>query len=619
MAGTTSLLKSASSLRKKIQQQEDAEVAFNWANSAQTYDQFLEYSKFLETRQNQTSDPSQRLSYAKNIISARRSYTSNELQRQQMDIMEGRATTSDKMEAVKGLYYQAVDNEDFNLAQNLMTQWDGLSVKLQNEQEAALKEYERTLKEGSTNAKKAVDGLMRSLEKGVDDVTLPNGQKVTPLAAITDNFNETGDTVAVMKAAQDTLEAIRGVVIDQYNHATNQEDIDKLEEKYGAGLKNIDKELKVNIGGKNLTGQDVLNAVANEQFNNPAYSIEAVRNEATGRNEYKLKQNNVERLDYVRQFDEQGNEFFVPATIRTDQNDLMFGTSDQGRGINTQITNEGAVIGSKGEINAGTGSVERGQSQSIKNRLEELGYIVTQSKEDGTTIKIKLPNESVQRSATIQPDGSVRFYGDDGQLNEIGLVDRNLGSDMEPVITKAGETRVVSPEEISDFGTKSAFGGTLSQASAQGNRYISDILGKSKLDENVPLSGSIRYGNDFSGFGSAVTSNLLQTAGATKQQIKQEMDKRLMLQAQESAAAASAQLQASQTFNLNQTPVQQLTGQGILKKQLQVQPLAPAPRVVVAAPAPTARITGVTNGATDYSNYTKGVVQLPAQPRVRVY
>lgn len=589
MPTTTSILKAAAAARKRVMAQEDALTSFEWENSAQTYDDFIAYSKYLEKRSNETNDVSDQLTYQTKLRSARRSYTSNELQRSQMAIMEGRAGTQDKMNAVKDLYFQAVDNGDMNLAQNLYSQWDALSIKLQNEQEAAVKAYESSVKSGQANADKVFTDLIKDLTKGVDDVTLPTGTKVTPLNVIARDLEQTGGSSATWEAAQDTLEALRGVVIDQYNAATTQEQIDKLEEKYGAGLQDIDKEIFFSAGGKKLTAQDVVNAAANEQMNNPIYSLKAEYNGATGKNEFKLKENNIERLDYARQFDEQGNEYYAPLQVRTDQDSLFFGQSDQGRGLSTQITDEGAVIGGgqqTGQTKLGTEEVNRDESQSIGNRLKELGVIV---KQNGTTLSVKLPGESVEREATIQPDGSIRYFSDDGQLVEMALVRKNLGTDALPQIVEAGQQRLVSPDEISDFGTASAFGGQLSKANAQGDRYLRDIMGNGpKAIGN--LNGPIRVGNDFSGFGSPVTTSLLQGASVTRQAIQQEQARQLMLQAQ---AEQAARLQASATFNLNQTPVQQLASNGVLKSQLRVAAPTPQPRLYVAPPAPTPKITSV--------------------------
>jgi hypothetical protein len=614
MPSISSLLKSAQATQKKVKSQEDAYIAYQWENSAQTYEDFVEYSKYLDERIKTANDPSDALSYQTKLRSANRSFTSNEIQRQQMNIMEGRGDTTTKMEAIQNLWERAIQADDFNLAQNLMSQWDSLSIKLQNEQEAAVKAM-------AASGGKAFDDLTKSLTKGSDDVTLPNGQVVTPLAALERNFNDTGDTVANMKAAQETMDAIRATVIDQYNNATTQDERDKLEDKYGPQLVDIDSNLTFNIGGKKLTAQDVVNAVANDEFNNPIYGLKATRNEVTGRNEFKLEENNVEKLDYARQVDPTtGQEYYAPISVRTDQNDLFFGTSDQGRGLNTQITGEGSIIGGsvngdskQGNINMGSSQVKRDDSQSIGNRLKDLGIIARQN---GTTLKIKLPGEGVEREATIQPDGSIRYYADNGELVEFGLTKRNLGTNSAPMVYEAGQQRVVDPDEVSDFSKASKFGGNISQASAQGKRYTQSITGQARVNTLIPGNSGISVSNNFAGYGGPATSGafqgtsaLLQGSAATRKGIEQEKQ-RLALQARTEALQASAN-----QFDLNQTPVQQLARNGVLKQQLSVA--APqAPRRVYVAQLPYTPIKSV--GVAPRTQNITGVSVAGPQPRIRI-
>lgn len=578
MGSTTSLLKSAASTRKKLQAQQDAEVAFEWENSMQTYDEYVTYSKYLEDRQKGSTDPGDSLSYEKKLRSARRSYTSNEIQRKQMAIMEGAAGTQDKLDLIRTLYYQAYDNGDYNLSQNLLSQWDSLSIKFQNEQETAAKAF-------ASSSAKAKNDFVKDLTNGASNVTLPGGKTVTPLALITDKFKETGDTNRAMEAAQETIDAIVGALTTQYESATTQDEVDKLEEKYGAGLSKIYETLTVDIGGKKLTAQQIVNGIASDKMNNPQYGLQAQYNEATGKTDYKLKENNIESIDYVRQINLQtGQEEYLPINVRTDQNSIFFGQSDQGRGLGTQLTNNGEVIGDQGKINLGTGTVERNDSQTIVNRLKNLGVVARQ---DGTTMLIKLPGENVERRATIQPDGSIRYIGDGGQIYEFGVVDKNLNTKDGVVKMSAGQVRPVAPDEISDFNTKSLFGGNISQASGAGNRYLADITGQTKSPTKV-VKGTINIGNNFSGFGTALGSSglqgstgLLQTANMTRDQIERENEKNRLA------------LQATSTPNLNQTPVRQYASNGVQVTQLKVAPAAPTPQVVVAAPAPQKKVTVV--------------------------
>ena len=608
MPTISALLKSAQSTQKRIAEQQDAQVAFDWSQSAKTYEDFIEYSSYLNSRRAvYNDDPSKLLTLEKTVSSARRAYTSNEIQRQNIDIIEGRGDNSTKYEKLVDLFHQAVDNGDYDQAQTLNLQLDNLSVKMQNEAETAAKAL-------AASGAKTNDNFLKSLEKGVSDVTLPNGSKVTPLAAIARDLEQTGGDNQSWIAAGETLEAIRGAILTQWENASSQDEIDKLEQKYGAGLADLNKELTFSVGGKRLTAEQVYTAAENEKINNPVYGLAAEYNEATGKTDFKLRENNVDRVDYTRQYDEEtGQEYFAPTIVRSDQNKLMFGQSNQGRGLSTQIDNAGNVIGggdSTGNIRLGTEKAKRQAGQSIEDRLKNMGIIAEQ---DGTTLKIILPGEPETRRATIQPDGSVRYQDNDGQIREIGLVDRNLGTNELPQVFSAGldeqgQGRLVAPDEISDFGTASAFGGKLSKASEQGRNYIRNYTTPDILDNLAPvdlrqsritgmakpsLNGPIGVGNNFSGQGVPLTSSLLQSANFTQNRVQSELQAKveaIRLQAQTEAAQ---RLQQSQVFNLNQTSVQQLASNGVLKRQLSVAPLPAQPRVYVAPPAPTQRITNV--------------------------
>ena len=616
MPSVSSLLRSAEATQKKVRQQEDAVQAYIWESSAQTYDDFVEYQKHLNERIKTVTDPSDALSYQTKLRSANRTFTSNEIQRQQMAIMEGRGSTQTKMDAVYALWQRAMGTEDYNLAQNLASQWDTLSVKLQNEQEQATKDAQARMSDFAANNKKAADKLLNDLEKGVTDLTLPNGTTVTPLAAIAKDLEKNGGDSATWQTAQDTVEQMVNLIYEQYNNSKTQEEADKIIQKYGPNLENVLKEIKFDIGGITITAQDAIDANYNEKFNNPVYGLKQVTefNPLTGKNEttYKLKPNNIDRMEYARRYNpETGQYDYMPVKVRTDQNALYFGTSNVGRGLKTQITNEGQVIGNElkdkkgyGNVALGTKQVQTNDAYTIEERLKQLNIEV---KDNGTTLEIKLPGENVTRTATIQPDGSIRFMGDDGTIKEFGLTQRNLYGDFVPseqrVGERPGEIRTVSLEELSDFGSPSPFGGMISSMSDKGERYTQSILGKTNYTKPIIGNVNIRTGNDFSGFGGPAmapafqgTSAVLQGGAQTRQAIEAKRQEaarqeQLMLQAQQRAAQ---QLQSTQgAFNLNQTPVNQFTSMGFRVPQLEVRPIT-TPRITsVGVAEPTQRITSV--------------------------
>lgn len=632
MPSVSSLLKSAESTRKKVRQQEDAIAAYQWESSAQTYDDFVEYSKYLNERATTSSDPSEALTYQGKVRSARRSFVSNEVQREQMAIMEGRGNTQTKMEAIRRLWDMAMENEDYNLAQNLVSQYDTLSIKLQNEQEQAAKDAQARMSDYVSNNKKAVDKLFKDLENGVNDITLPDGKQVTPLSAIARDIQKNGVDEQTWQAAQDTMMAMRDMAIQQYNSATTQEEVDKLEQKYGPGLQDLDKQITFNFGGAKLSTQEVMDAYLNEQFNNPVYSVKAESkfNPATGKyeNEYKLKENAVDRIDFARRINPQtGQEEYMPVNVRSTQDSLFFGQSSVGRGLNAQITNEGQIVGNElkdkqgyGNVALGSNQVQRNDAMTIGERLKNLGVTVRQ---DGTTLAIQLPGESVERRATIQPDGSIRFIGDDGNVKELSLIKKNIGNNDNPYIVEPGQVRDVAYDEISDFGTRSNFGGNIASMSKQGERYTQSILGNTNFTTPLPTKAPIRVGNDFSGLGGPAmagafqgTTAVLQGGATTRQALEQkrieaERQKQLMLQAE----AQAAQIQATPTFNLNQTPVQQLASNGALRQQLRVTPLVTPKITRVSVAQPTQKISSVSVAPT--TQRVSGVSVAGPAPRIR--
>lgn len=137
MASVSNLLKSAETARKRQAEYEEQVMAYNWELSAKTLGDLQVYAKFLRDQQKKVSDPSQALGYEKKIRSARKSYVSNEIQRQTIGVLEGRSSNTQKLDVMTSLYFQAIDNNDYDLAQNLRQQIDSLDLRIQSEAESA--------------------------------------------------------------------------------------------------------------------------------------------------------------------------------------------------------------------------------------------------------------------------------------------------------------------------------------------------------------------------------------------------------------------------------------------------------------------------------------------------
>ena len=567
MPSISSLLRSAESTQKRIRQQQDAEVAYEWNLSAKTYEDFLAYSSYLNGQAEKTGDASELLSYRKNVDSARSGYVSNEIQRQSIDVIEGRITSSQKYEKMANLFYMAVDNGAFDLAQSLNLQLDNLSLKIQNEAEAA----QRVAGTMAMNGVKSLDALVRKIEKGDEIVEMPDGTLLKPLSVLNTELTSGGDTQAIgfFRELLHTTSALSNLVADAYQGATTQEAVDSIASKYETVL-NGTKEFKT--GGGGLTLQDMELAYRSALANNPIYSVATVRNENTGQTEYKLSKNKVEDFVWIRNDD----GTFQAAEVRSKRLDPL-------QRLDTQITNEGFIVGGGGQdktgkIAAGSSSVTRNEGMSIKKRLENLGYSAEQNAEDGT---IKLIDPSGQIfTATIMPDGSVRYFGEPGQFSggQAGLYQIDV---------LKGGVREVSPDEASIFGNSSNFGGMLSKPSDEGRRIIDSLAGVTKPLANLvsPLERISSTANDFSGRGTPLaggglqgTTNVLRSGEAERRAQFKELMKQ----------DAARQLQNANVFNLNQTPVGMDVNRSI--EVAKPKPIAP---ITIAPDVTTQKIAGV--------------------------
>lgn len=229
----TSLLKSAASTRKKVLAQEDAFAAYDWENSAQTKSDFLNYRKYLQNRQTISADPSDKLSYATKMRSAQRSYTSNEIQRQTQAVQEGGGTLQGKQSTVLSLYQQAVANGDYNLAQNLASQYDSLSIQIQNQAQTAGRAGSAA---ASTALNKAVKESIKTVKENVN--TLNTLFKELGPNELQKQISQLAPQLGLSKDATyfDTIAALAGMASDVYksaiNQATTQEEADSLQNKY---------------------------------------------------------------------------------------------------------------------------------------------------------------------------------------------------------------------------------------------------------------------------------------------------------------------------------------------------------------------------------------------------
>lgn len=583
MASTTSLLRSAQATRNKIRSQEDQLAAFQWESSLQTYDDFKSYSKFLQEQSNKTNDPSDKLTYSSKIRSARRSYTSNEIQRQQMDIMEGRGSTQTKLAKVYDLYSQAVQNGDYNLAQNLASQYDSLSIQAQNEAESSAKR-------GAASYLKSTKAEIRSIYNSITDgdgyVQLPDGSVVKSFKQLSNELASTGGSVngKLFQEAFDTYQALADYLGNVYNTTNSQDVVDYLSNR--EDLRNfIEGTGKVNIAGMKLDYNELNNAAINQDFNNPLYHVTESIDPSTGRTSYKLQKNKTADFQYVYSAKDDG---YVPLPINTT-------IADPNSSLDTILTNEGAVVDpgtKKYRLGTETASLDdkKLKTLSIRNRLENLGYRImgNVSDTDGT-FSIFDTSSGRTYTAVIDGNGKVRYFGEPGQYSggQAGLYE------IDPTAKQGEAVREVAPDETSDFGVMGNFGGLTSQMTPIGRRAADLFTGAAKpertlLPANTQISTSpvdlLRQGPAVITQNLQGTTNTLQRADLYRRELERQQ------QEAEAERQAAFQLQAGRTGGLNQTVVRNRASNGAPVRQLTVAKPRALPTVKVTTAKPKQKI-----------------------------
>jgi len=206
MATTTSLLRSAASARKKIQAQQDAEVAYKWNNSYQTYDNYQEYAAYLEKRARSTSDPSAALTLQKTKESAYKGFIGNEIQRKTIAIAEGTGTSTEKYNTIVRYMHDAESSGLYGLSQNLGAQAGQLYISMKEEQKRAEAE-QKSLGEIEANYRK-------KLQNAEADSYGDMGQALEgALTRLNKTFKESGQ-IAFNAEAKKFVESQRGLIED---------------------------------------------------------------------------------------------------------------------------------------------------------------------------------------------------------------------------------------------------------------------------------------------------------------------------------------------------------------------------------------------------------------------
>jgi len=132
---TSALLKTQKSRQNEIWGQEDSLKDYEWTLSDKSPEAYAAYVQHYKNRMNNPqADGDKMLTYQKRLSSANKAYTSNEIQRASIDIIEGRQPEEYKIQVLEDMYTQAYQLGDMDLAQSLRYQLDNQYVQQQNRQ-----------------------------------------------------------------------------------------------------------------------------------------------------------------------------------------------------------------------------------------------------------------------------------------------------------------------------------------------------------------------------------------------------------------------------------------------------------------------------------------------------
>ena len=221
MATTSQLLRTAESRKRAVQNEMNRLVDANWAVSAKTpadLEQYMAYYQDLTTKVAQKD----LLSISNKMISARKAFVSNELQRSSIDVLEGNATNQDKLNKMVNFYNEAVNNGDLDFAQQLRYQIDTLYKTVAQEQTNAINVATAAYKQNYADVKAYISDLMNGDAAPVGATyslnTLNNFYKQTTPdqfnATISQEFAKTGQNIATyeqmaLSYAEETIKSIQ--------------------------------------------------------------------------------------------------------------------------------------------------------------------------------------------------------------------------------------------------------------------------------------------------------------------------------------------------------------------------------------------------------------------------
>jgi hypothetical protein len=279
---TSALLKTQQSRQREIWSQQDAIKDYEWTLSDKSPEAFAAYTQHYKDRMNAPqADGDKMLTYQKRITSANKSYTSNEIQRASIDIIEGRQPEEYKIQVLENMYRQAYEIGDMDLAQGLRYQLDNQYVQQQNRQLLEMAAYGRGGYGGGGSAD--LKSFVADVKAIRDDVKAGNfavADGGLTLNNVTDTLaqygtNKTMELLAAYGIDSPTPMAfIQGSISNAYEQLREIAGQIPDETEKQKMLSDINAQVNtdnIKIGGKNFSLATLEKLVSDEAEGNPSY------------------------------------------------------------------------------------------------------------------------------------------------------------------------------------------------------------------------------------------------------------------------------------------------------------------------------------------------------------
>lgn len=175
-ASPTSLIRSAGSIQRQIATYQDDIARINYENSAKTDADFAVYAKYLSDRaatlnaSGNVADATKALTLNQDIVTAQKSNVSSNIQRENIQVMAGNGTLTDKYNTIVGQYQRAISIGDMGLAQSLESQAYSVSQTIQYQAQQAATAQDTLARATAASKGEVVTSLDNALKQLNTDI-----------------------------------------------------------------------------------------------------------------------------------------------------------------------------------------------------------------------------------------------------------------------------------------------------------------------------------------------------------------------------------------------------------------------------------------------------------------